>query len=55
MKKGQTSKIARAKKNLRMEAHLWKRSLGKYWQLYLLLIPVIANYVLFHYVPMAGI
>jgi putative aldouronate transport system permease protein len=34
---------------------LWKRSFGRYWQLYLLLIPVIANYIIFHYVPMYGI
>ncbi len=32
----------------------WKRSLKKYWQLYLLLIPVIAYYVVFKYVPMVG-
>ena len=32
----------------------WKRSLRKYWQLYLLLIPVIAYYVIFKYVPMVG-
>lgn len=34
---------------------LWKLSFKKYWQLYLLLLPVIANYVIFHYIPMAGI
>ena len=33
----------------------WKKSLGKYWQLYLLLIPVVANFVIFHYMPMTGI
>ena len=32
----------------------WKKSLTKYWQLYLLLIPVIAYYIVFKYVPMAG-
>ena len=32
----------------------WKKSLTKYWQLYLLLIPVIAYYIIFKYVPMAG-
>lgn len=32
----------------------WRRSLKKYWQLYLLLIPVIAYYVIFKYTPMAG-
>jgi len=40
---------------LRAEGHSWKKSLGRYWQLYLLLIPVVANFVIFHYVPMAGI
>ena len=35
--------------------HEWKKSLGRYWQLYLLLIPVVANFVIFHYVPMTGI
>lgn len=33
----------------------WKKSLCNYWQLYLLLIPVVANFVIFHYVPMTGI
>ena len=33
----------------------WKLSFAKYWQLYLLLIPVVANFVLFHYIPMTGI
>lgn len=32
----------------------WKKSIIKYWQLYLLLIPVIAYYIIFKYVPMAG-
>ena len=40
---------------LRKEGRSWKRSLGNYWQLYLLLIPVVLNFVIFHYVPMAGI
>lgn len=31
------------------------RSFKKYWQLYLLLIPVIAYYILFKYMPMLGI
>ena len=35
--------------------HEWRVSFTRYWQLYLLLIPVIANYVIFHYIPMAGI
>lgn len=33
----------------------WKKSLSNYWQLYLLLIPVVANFVIFHYIPMSGI
>ena len=36
-------------------ARLWKLSFHRYWQLYLLLIPVIANFVIFHYIPMTGI
>lgn len=31
-----------------------KKSLSKYWQMYLLLIPVIAYYVVFKYMPMVG-
>ncbi len=31
------------------------RRIRKYWQLYMLLIPVIAYYVIFHYVPMYGV
>ncbi|MCL2252959.1 MAG: ABC transporter permease subunit [Lachnospiraceae bacterium] len=37
------------------EITLWKKSLGRYWQLYLLLIPIILNFVIFHYIPMTGI
>lgn len=33
----------------------WTRSLKKYWQLYLLLIPVVAYYVMFKYIPMTGV
>ena len=33
----------------------WKKSVRKYWQLYILLIPVVANFVIFHYMPMGGI
>lgn len=33
----------------------WKRSLKRYWQLYILLIPVVLNFVIFHYVPMTGV
>ena len=40
----------RLKNKLQKEATLWKRSFGKYKQLYLLLIPVILNFVIFHYV-----
>lgn len=43
------------KKNLTKEAYLWKKSFNKYWQLYILLIPVVLNFVIFHYIPMGGI
>lgn len=33
----------------------WQKSLTKYWQLYLLLIPVIAYFIIFKYKPMLGI
>ncbi len=33
----------------------WRKSLTKYWQLYLLLIPVIVYYLLFKYKPMLGV
>lgn len=33
----------------------WKRSFRKYWQLYLLLIPVIAYFLIFKYTPMVGV
>lgn len=32
----------------------WKKSLRKYWQLYLLLIPVVVYYIVFKYTPMVG-
>ena len=31
-----------------------KKSMTKYWQMYLLLIPVVIYYVVFKYVPMVG-
>lgn len=37
------------------DKQLWKISFKRYWQLYLLLIPVVINFALFHYVPMGGI
>lgn len=40
---------------LRQAGRGWKKSIANYWQLYLLLIPVVANFVIFHYVPMTGI
>lgn len=52
---GKASLRARTKMRIDEELYKWKRSLKKYYQLYLLLIPVIANFVIFHYVPMAGI
>lgn len=32
----------------------WRRSVRKYWQLYLLLIPVVAYFIVFKYTPMLG-
>ncbi len=40
---------------VRQEGRSWKKSFTNYWQLYLLLIPVVLNFVIFHYVPMSGI
>lgn len=40
------------------EAHTrmsWKKSILRYWQMYLLLVPVVAYFIIFKYVPMAGI
>lgn len=34
---------------------LMKRSGRKYWQLYLCLLPVLAYFVVFHYLPMYGV
>lgn len=50
-----TLKKDRFQEKLRSEKRSWVRSLGRYWQLYILLIPVVLNFVIFHYVPMAGI
>ncbi len=33
----------------------WRKSIRKHWQLYLLLIPVLASFIIFNYIPMAGI
>ncbi|NLJ65239.1 MAG: sugar ABC transporter permease [Christensenellaceae bacterium] len=33
----------------------WKKAMGKYWQMYMLLIPVIVYYIVFKYVPMMGV
>lgn len=40
---------------LRRETKQWKRSFKFYWLLYILLIPVVLNFVIFHYIPMTGI
>ena len=45
----------RRKSWLQSGLRAWQRSLTKYWQLYLLLIPVIAYYIIFKYKPMAGV
>lgn len=55
MKKEKVSRSQKTTNIFKREALAWKKSLIKYHQLYLLLIPVIANYVLFHYIPMYGI
>lgn len=55
MKKEKVSGSPKTKNKFKMEVHAWKKSFTRYWQLYLLLIPVVANYVLFHYIPMSGI
>ena len=33
----------------------WGKSIRKYWQLYLLLVPVVAYYVIFKYIPILGL
>lgn len=55
MKAEKVSGSPKTKKKTKQGAITWKKSFKRYWQLYLLLIPVIANYVLFHYIPMYGI
>ena len=42
-------------KQLRLPHNSWRRSLTRYWQMYLLLIPVIIYFILFAYKPMLGI
>lgn len=34
---------------------LMRRSGRKYWQLYLCLLPVLAYFIVFHYLPMYGV
>ena len=55
MNKEKASLGVRFKQKLCEEGKLWKRSFHKYHQLYLLLIPVVLNFVIFHYIPMGGI
>ena len=50
-----TLRKAKADKKPRSSLRAWKKSINKYWQLYILLIPVVANFVIFHYMPMTGI
>lgn len=54
-----TASAAMMRRGNRSAFHSWKRawvrSLRKYWQLYLLLIPVVVYYIMFKYVPMAGV
>ena len=39
----------RLAKRLSNAGRAWAKSFRNYWQLYLLLIPVIANFIIFHY------
>ncbi len=55
MKKALSAGRGGVGRRLSREGRAWKRSFSNYWQLYLLLIPVVANFVIFHYVPMSGI
>lgn len=47
--------VKRKGKHLKSELGMWKKSLKKYWQLYLLLVPVVVFYVIFKYIPMTGL
>ena len=38
-----------------LRSRSWKRSLTRYWQMYLLLIPVIVYFIIFRYKPLLGI
>ena len=42
-------------KQLRLPHNSWRRSLTRYWQMYLLLIPVIVYFIIFRYKPLLGI
>ena len=55
MKQNNTLRKERIRLRRQKEARSWIRSLSRYWQLYILLIPVVANFVIFHYIPMTGI
>jgi len=45
-------KQSKVKKNHWVE---WKKSIGKNWELYLLLVPVILYFLVFHYYPLYGL
>lgn len=47
--------VQKHNKNASFEMTAWKKNFRKYWQLYLLLLPVVVSFVIFNYVPMAGI
>lgn len=56
MKKKQKASVSGyIEKKSTTEWVLWKTSLKRNWQLYMLLIPVIASFIIFSYIPMAGI
>ena len=42
-------------KSVRVTGISWKKALARYWELYLIFLPVAMWYIIFHYVPMGGI
>ena len=44
------------KQKMRAEGFLtWRQSIVRYWQLYLLVLPVVAYFIIFKYWPMYGV
>ena len=46
---------AKQPKPLRLRENTWKYDFTKNWQLYLLFVPVLAYFIIFHYAPMVGL